>query len=129
MKTYVHNPEIYRRHFVGKALPHFQGQQIQRGYNPLFSLVKRVGAPLLKQGLKALAPEAAKIAKSLAGKAAKRAFPKSPMMQKVVNGVVTASADAAVRTALGRVQKKRKGAKSVSAKTKRTQKTRKRNIF
>ena len=120
MKSYVHNPEIFRRHFKGKALPAFKGQRIQRGRGVGFTYLKRLAAPLLG----AIAPHIAGTASKLASKAVKKAFPNHPMMQTVVGSVVKAGTNAAVRS----VQKKRKSTTS-SRTAKKRKRTHQRNIF
>lgn len=99
---YVHDPEVYRRHFKGKALPAFQGQRMQHGNG--FGFIRKIASPLIG----AVAPHLAGAASKLARKAIKTAFPNSPMMQKVVGSVVKAGTQAAVRS----VQKKPKQKKS-----------------
>lgn len=123
MKPYVHNPEIFRRHFKGKALPSFKGQRIQRGNGPLFNTLKRVMMPLVS----AAAPHLAGAASKLATKAVKSAFPNHPMMHRVVGNVVKSGTNAAVKS----LHKKRKSKKSsiVASKRRRKQTKIKRNIF
>jgi len=68
MKAYVHNPEIFRRHFkqqVGSAIPGFRGMRMQRGHGLglLLGKLARSAIPLIKAGVKAAAPHAKKVAK------------------------------------------------------------------
>ena len=66
----MHNPDIFKRHFVGKAMPYFKRQRIQRGNSALFSMIKRLAVPLLS----AAAPHIAGAASSLARKVVKKCF-------------------------------------------------------
>lgn len=120
MRAYVHNPEIFKRHFKGKALPAFKGQRIQRGNGAKFSFLKRLASPLLG----ALAPHVAGAASKLATAAVKKAFPNQPQMQRVVGNVVRHGADIAVK----RLQKKRKSTLSATTPLKLQRKSQ-RNIF
>lgn len=121
MKPYLHDPEIYRRHFTGKALPHFKGQRIQHGHG-LLSFVRRVASPLIG----AVAPHLAGAASKFARKAVKAAFPNHPLMQRVVGNVVKAGTRAVVKT----VQKGNPPAKKRRIVKKGPKpKRRKRNIF
>lgn len=119
MRPYVHNPDIYRRHFKGKALPAFKGQRIQRGHG-MFSLFRRFASPLLG----AVAPHVAGAASKIARNAVKAAFPNQPLMQKVVGNVVQAGTRAAVRS----VQKKKPSQNPRRIKRKQPKRL-KRNIF
>ena len=123
MHPYTHNPEIYRRHFRGKALPHFKGQRIQHGRG-ILSFVRRVASPLMG----AVAPHLAGAASKLARKAVKAAFPNHPLMQRVVGNVVKAGTRAVVKT----VQKGPPSAKKrriAKKRPKKKLKRNKRNIF
>ena len=119
IKPYVHDPDIYIRHFRGKALPHFKGQRIQHGHGML-SFVRRVASPLLG----AVAPHLAGAASKLARKAVKAAFPNHPLMERVVGNVVKAGTRAVVKT----VHKGSPPAKKRRVAKKQPRK-RKRNIF
>ena len=87
-RPYVHNPDIFKRHFIGKAMPYFKGQRIQRGNSALFSIIKRLAVP----SLSAAAPHIAGAASSLA----RKVFPKHKKMQRAVGDVVRAGASTAV---------------------------------
>ena len=129
MRPYVHNPDIFRKHYIGRALPAFQGQRMQYGASP-FNLIKRIAAPLIYQGIKFAAPHLAGSAGKLAQMAMKKVFPKQHGMQKVVGSVVEAGTQAAVdKIAPGRVQKKRKLNLNVRTRAKQARIARKRNIF
>ena len=120
MRPYVHNPELYKRHFKGKALPSFKGQRVQRGQGAQFDFIKRLATPLIG----ALAPHVAGAASKLAKTAVKTVFPNHPKMQRVVGNVVQAGANAAVKT----LQKKRKSSTTVRTPLKRRKRAQ-RNIF
>ena len=109
-RPYVHNPDIFKRHFIGKAMPYFKGHCIQRGNSEMFSIIKRLAVPLLS----AAAPHIAGAASSLARKAVKKVFPKHKKLQQVVGDVVRAGAS----TAVGELQK-RKISKSAPVRAKR----------
>ena len=117
-KPYVHNADIYKRHFVGKAMPVFRGQRIQRGGG--FTFLRRLAVPLLQM----VGPHIATAASSLAQKAMKKIFPKHPKMQRMVGDVVRAGANSAVRS----VQKRKVRAGSASVKKQKRRKTTS-NIF
>ena len=106
MKSYVHDPQLFRRHFSGKALPAFQGKRIQRGNGLMFSFAKRLAVPLLQ----AVAPHVAGAASSLAKKAVSKVFPKHKKMQRIVGDVVRVGAGAAVN----QVQKRKRTRKDTS---------------
>ena len=121
MKPYFHDPEIYRRHFRGKALPHFKGQRIQHGHGML-SFVRRVASPLIG----AVAPHLAGAASKFARKAVRAAFPNNPLMERVVGNVVKAGTRAVVKTVQkGNTPAKKRRIVKKGPKPKR----RKRNIF
>ena len=129
MKPYIHNPDIFRKHYVGRALPAFQGQRMQYGASP-FNLIRRIAAPLLYNGIKLAAPHLAGSAGKLAQLAMKKVFPKQHGMQKIVGNVVKAGTQAAVnKIAGGKVQKKRKLKFHDTTRAKHARATRKRNIF
>ena len=69
-RPYVQNPDIFKRHFIGKAMPYFKGQRIQRDNSALFSMIKRLAVPLLS----AAAPHIAGAASSLARKVVKKCY-------------------------------------------------------
>ena len=120
MKPYVHNPELFKRHLQGKALPSFEGQRVQRGQGAKFDFIKRLATPLIG----ALAPHVAGAASKLAKTAVRTVFPNHPKMQRVVGNVVQAGANAAVKT----LQKKRKSSTTVRTPLKRRKRAQ-RNIF
>ena len=123
MKSYVHDPSLFQRHFAGKALPAFKGKQIQRGRGAAFSFIKRLAIPLLQ----AVAPHIAGAASSLARKAVTKVFPKHKKMQKVVGDVVRVGAGAAVN----QVQKTKRKTSShlVGPGSGAVKRRKKRNIF
>ena len=79
MRPYVHNPDIFRKHYIGRALPAFQGQRMQYGASP-FNLIKRIAASFIYQGIKFAAPHLAGSAGKLAQMAIKKVFPKQPQV-------------------------------------------------
>ena len=113
MKSYVHDPQLFRRHFAGKALPAFQGKRIQRGNGLMFSFAKRLAVPLLQ----AVAPHIAKTASALATRAVSKVFPRHKRMQRIVGDVVRVGANAAVSQV--QKQKRKANASSVGKKSAR----------
>ena len=92
MESYVHNPQIFRRHFSGKSLEAFRGKRTQRGRGIAFSFLKRIAVPLLS----AAAPHIVGAASSLARRLTAKAFPKHKRMERIVGDVVRTGAGAAV---------------------------------
>ena len=129
MKSYVHDPELFRRHFSGKALTAFQGKRIQRGNGLVFSFAKRLAVPLLQ----AVAPHIAGAASTLAKKAVSKVFPKHKKMQQVVGDVVRMGAGAAVNEVQKRKRKRKRTSvdKTTTTAVKRAKRriATKRNIF
>ena len=136
MESYVHNPQLFRRHFAGKSLEAFRGKRTQRGRGIAFSFLKRIAVPLLS----AAAPHIVGAASSLARRLTAKAFPKHKRMQRIVGDVVRTGAGAAVaqvqkRTAVKRgtkagstqQQKKRGKQKATTKTTRRTVAVAKRN--
>ena len=132
MESYVHNPQLFRRHFAGKSLEAFRGKRTQRGRGIAFSFLKRIAVPLLS----AAAPHIVGAASSLARRLTAKAFPKHKRMQRIVGDVVRTGAGAAVaqvqkRTAVKRgtkagstQQQKKRGKQKATTKTTSTKTTR-----
>ena len=128
MHQYVHNPDIYRRHFQGKALPAFQGQRMQHGHGFPMKFMRRLASPLLSS----MAPHVAGVASKLAKQAAKAMFPNSPLMYRVVGNVVRAGTKAAVRSVQKKPSRKKSNRVAPDVKAKRRRRiivNKKRNIF
>lgn len=103
MKPYVHNPQLFRAHFVGQGLPSYSGARMQRGYGLSMGKLKRFAVPLLMQGVKAAAPHISKVTKSATTAAVRKIFPNSPTAQRVAGNIVGKLTDHVV----GRVVKKK----------------------
>ena len=89
---YIHNPEIFRRHFqAGRGLPGFSGSRVQRGdgLGKILGAIARRALPIIKAGFRIAKPHIKKAAKSVA---------------KDVTGRVT---QAAANKLLGRMNTKR----------------------
>ena len=110
MQSYVHNPQLFRRHFSGKSLEAFNGKRIQRGRGVAFSFLKRIAVPLLNSA----APHIVGAASSLARRLTAKAFPKHKRMQRIVGDVVRTGTGAAVTHVQKRATVKR-GTKAGSA--------------
>ena len=71
MKAYSHDPNIYREHFrnqVGRALPGFKGARTQYGgsIGNIIGAIARRAMPLIKSGVKLLAPHLKTAARGIA---------------------------------------------------------------
>ena len=71
MKAYVHDPAIFRQHYLnqsGQGLPGFRGQRMQygRGIGSFLGKLVRKAIPLLASGAKMVAPHLKKAAVSIA---------------------------------------------------------------
>lgn len=126
METYVHNPEIYRRHFVGYGLDGFSGARIQqrgRGVGQWWRKAKRYTIPLLKAGARMALPHVSRALKHVADASAAHFFPGNPAIQAAVNhmtGHVTKHiAKKAEKLLKGKKQRKRKHSATVSRGSKR----------
>lgn len=81
MKSYIHNPNIYRHHFksqLGSGLPGFQGTRMHReqwgsGIGSFLAKLARKAIPLLVSGAKLAKPHLVKAAKGIAKDAAQEA--------------------------------------------------------
>ena len=120
MESYVHNPQLFRRHFAGKSLEAFRGKRTQRGRGIAFSFLKRIAVPLLS----AAAPHIVGAASSLARRLTAKAFPKHKRMQRIVGDVVRTGAGAAVAQVQkrGTTTKARSGAAALQPQTKQKRK-------
>ena len=77
MKSYIHNPNIYRHHYdsqVGSAIPGFSGVRMHRGdgIGAFLGKLARKAIPLLISGAKLAKPHLKKAAKSIAKEAAQK---------------------------------------------------------
>ena len=120
MNSYVHNPQLFRRHFAGKSLEAFRGKRVQRGRGLAYSFLKRVAVPLLS----AAAPHIVGAASSLARRLTAKAFPKHKRMQRIVGDVVRSGAGAAVAHVQKRATRKRSANLSSAAASPPTKKKR-----
>ena len=120
MNSYVHNPQLFRRHFAGKSLEAFRGKRVQRGRGLAYSFLKRVAVPLLS----AAAPHIVGAASSLARRLTAKAFPKHKRMQRIVGDVVRSGAGAAVAHVQKRATRKRSANLSSAAASPSTKKKR-----
>ena len=78
MKTYSHNPNVYREHFrnqVGKAIPGFKGARTQygSGFGSILGAIARRAMPLIKSGIKLLSPHLKTAARGIAQDVTSRA--------------------------------------------------------
>ena len=121
MNSYVHNPQLFRRHFAGKSLEAFRGKRVQRGRGLAYSFLKRVAVPLLS----AAAPHIVGAASSLARRLTAKAFPKHKRMQRIVGDVVRSGAGAAVAHVQKRATRKRSANSSSAAAVSPSKKKRK----
>ena len=136
MKTYVHNPALFRNHFAGNGLPAFRGTRIQRGYGSLKSKLKCYAVPIAQTTIKAATPHVKKIIRKSVSMAAQRAFPNSQPMQRMTNrmikNVINNTGKQTSNGLLGVIQhttqKKRKSSKSANRPAK-VRKTARQNIF
>ena len=154
MRPYVHNPKVFRDHFVGQGLPAFKGKRVQRGNGVFTSKLKRYAVPLLMAGVRAAAPHMSNVASRVASSAAQRVFPNSPAMQQLVGSVASNMTDRVVSHATkklpknpriddivgrvaghialganGKAQKKRKRQSQLTHRSKRKKTTSLQNIF
>lgn len=98
MKTYTHNPNIYREHY-GNGLPGFHGTRMQYGHG--WGTLARRAIPLLKTGVKIIAPHLKKAAKEIAkdvggrlvSTAYKRKAQQKPVIQRKKFKVSTSKRD------------------------------------
>ena len=58
-RPYVHNTYTFKRNFIGKAMPYFKGQQIQRGNSALLAV------PLLSAAASHIAGAASSLARKV----------------------------------------------------------------
>lgn len=107
MKRYVHNPDLFRDHFVGQGLDVFKGARMQRGGGNFMGKFKRFAVPLLLAGARAAAPQISNLAKTVTSAAAQRVFPNSPAFQNFA-GKLASNVTNQVLKKSGKVQKKRK---------------------
>ena len=136
MKRYIHNPALFRDHFIGKGLPAFRGARMQRGHGAITSKLKRFAVPLLKAGAKAATPYIAKAVNKVASTAVQRVLPGSPAMQQFVGNAAGKVTNRAIKSVAGKngllglaqhTNKKRKRSNGVTRTTKIRRTTR--NIF
>ena len=154
MRPYVHDPKLFRDHFIGQGLPAFKGRRVQRGYGVFTSKLKRYAVPLLMAGVRAAAPHMSNAASRIASSAMQSVFPNNAAMQQlassvagnVTNRVLSHAAKKLPKNpkidkiaghvashialgAKGKAQKKRKHSSQLSRKTKKKKTTSTRNIF
>ena len=126
MEAYVHNADLYRKHFAGYGLDGFSGVRIQqrgRGAGRWWRKAKRYTVPLLKAGARMALPHVSRALKHVAGASAAHLFPGNPFIQSAIGQMtdhvtkrINKKAD---KLLTGRKQKKRKRPTSVSRGAKR----------
>ena len=134
MRPYVHNPAVFRAHFIGQGLPSFQGARYQRGHGRVGKFVKKVGrvvVPLLKVGVGTVAPHVQGAVKTVATGAMQHAFPHNPAMHDRVGNTVSNIAGEVVDKVLNSKgnKKRQKHKPAARRKGKRQSTTTKKNIF
>ena len=141
MRTYIHNPDIYRRHYkaqIGRALPGFSGSRMQHGegIGAFLGSMARKALPLISSGLKMAKPHltrAAKgVAKDLTHQAAdmvvNRLSKKSPKSAAIVKNIVN-SANFGSSNGRSKGKAKRKSKRKPVIKRKKRKGTRSKDIF
>ena len=126
MEPYVHDADLYRKHFVGYGLDGFSGVRIQqrgRGAGRWWRKAKRYAVPLLKAGARMALPHVSRALKHVASASAAHLFPGNPVIQSAIGQMtdhvtsgLTKKADKILTKAK---QKKRKHSVSVSRGVKR----------
>ena len=86
MEPYVHDPDLYRKHFIGYGLDGFSGTRIQqrgrgRGW---WRQAKRYAIPLLKAGARIALPHVSRALKHAAGVSAAHLFPGNTAIQSAI---------------------------------------------
>ena len=108
MKPYVHDPKVFRDHFIGQGLPAFKGKRVQRGHGIITSKLKRYAVPLLMAGVRAAAPHMSNVASRVASSAMKSVFPNNPAMQQLVGSVASNVTDRVLSHATKKLPKNKK---------------------
>lgn len=78
MKTYIHDPALFKNHYkcqVGHGIPGFKGSQYGSGFGTLLGGLMRRALPLLRSGLQIAAPHMKTAAKHIAQEGMMAAMP------------------------------------------------------